>query len=182
MLIRAAVFPADGARVRALFEEYAAALAIDLSFQHFGEELAGLPGDYAPPAGMVLLADSDGVPLGCVALRPFAPPAVAELKRLYVRPAGRGHGLGRRLAAVALDQAAALGYARVRLDTLADMAAAQRLYESLGFRDIAAYRYNPQPGVRYMECALPNLPETGGAAAGPCGDAAADGGGSGRRE
>ena len=136
-----------------LLEEYAASLSFDLGFQGFAAELEGLPAPYAPPGGARLLAYVDDDPGGCVALRGFAA-ETGELKRLYVRPAHRGLGLGRRLAETAIVVAQELGYTRVRLDTTPEMAAAQRLYRSLGFREIDAYRPNPVSGTRYFELEL----------------------------
>jgi putative acetyltransferase len=135
--------------IRAMLREYAAWLEVDLCFQNFEEELAGLPGSYAPPRGRLLIADD----AGCVALRPIDE-ETCEMKRLYVRPEHRGSGLGRRLIVAIMDEARAIGYARMRLDTMPKMDSAQRLYESLGFRDIAAYRYNPEPGARFLEVDL----------------------------
>lgn len=138
---------------RALFREYAAALSFSLCFQGFDAELAGLPGDYAPPRGRLLIASVDGAPAGCVALHPFG--AGCEMKRLYVRPAFRGHGVGHSLAARVIAEARALGYPRMLLDTIADeMAAAVALYRALGFREISPYRDNPIPGALYMELPL----------------------------
>jgi len=163
-LIRAAATPPDFTQVRGLFQEYAAGLGVSLCFQGFAEELATLPGAYAPPRGGLWLAHALGgshAPLGCVALRELAHDldgaalaGVAELKRLYVAPAARGSGLGRRLAAVALDHARAAGYRTVKLDTLAQMAAARTLYASMGFRPCAAYYRNPLGGTLYMELPL----------------------------
>lgn len=153
-VIAPAETPADIAAVRALFREYAASLDFDLCFQGFEAELAGLPGVYARPAGVLLLAVVGGEPAGCVALRPLGDGA-AELKRLYVRPAHRGLGLGRRLVTEALCHAVAAGYAAVRLDTVPAMADAARLYTALGFRDIPPYCPNPIPGARYLELHLP---------------------------
>lgn len=148
-----AVAPDEISAVRGLFAEYADSLGVDLSFQDFASELAGLPGAYARPAGALLLALDGDVPVGCVALRSWEP-AVAELKRLYVSPAARGSGLGRALSAAAIGAARAAGYERVRLDTLPSMESAQRLYEDLGFVEIAPYRFNPIAGARYMELEL----------------------------
>ena len=118
-------------------------------FQGFDQELAGLPGDYAPPRGRLYLALAGSKPAGCIALRPLFH-RDAEMKRLYVRAAHRGSGLGRTLALRVIDDARALGYEVLKLDTLPAMRAAQRLYEDLGFRDTAPYNENPVGGVRFL--------------------------------
>jgi len=140
--------------VRELFREYADSLGVDLSFQGFEDELARMPGEYAPPRGALLLAGEGGEAAGCVAIRPLEPTDVCELKRLYVRPARRTGGLGRALTLAAIDEARRLGYARMRLDTLPSMDTARRLYAGLGFREIEAYRFNPIAGTRFLELEL----------------------------
>lgn len=147
--IRPALLPQDLGTVRALFREYAAGLGIDLGFQGFEEELATLPGRYAPPEGRLLLAWTDDEAVGCIALRPLAE-RNCEMKRLYVRPGARGRQLGRRLAERVCQEARDAGYARICLDTLATMHSAQALYRSLGFREIGAYVFNPVPGSRFF--------------------------------
>jgi putative acetyltransferase len=157
--IRAAATTNDLEEARALFREYAAWLAVDLCFQGFSEELATLPGAYAPPRGMLLLAGPAAATLGCIALRPLtddASPsgAVAEVKRLYVRPAARGTGLGRDLVQAVIDGARAIGYGELKLDTLDRMAEARSLYAKLGFHECAPYYHNPIAGAVYMAMAL----------------------------
>lgn len=147
--------PGDLDVVRELFGEYVAGLGIDLSFQDVDAELAHLPGKYAPPRGVILLArDTAGAALGCVALRPWETPGSCEIKRLYVRPAARGRSLGRQLAGAVIARAAAAGYRTVLLDTLASMRAARALYAALGFRPVAPYYHNPVPGTLYMALEL----------------------------
>lgn len=149
MRIREAVFPDDLAVVRGLFEEYAAGTGVDLCFQGFAAELAGLPGRYARPAGGVWIAETDGAAVGCVAVRPLADDR-AELKRLYVRPAGRGNGVGRALVETALTAAAGAGYREIVLDTLPTMAGAIALYRALGFAEVEPYCLNPVPGALFL--------------------------------
>jgi len=164
---------------RAVFRDYAAALDIDLCFQNFEEELAGLPGDYAEPRGVLLLALVDatdanaqqatGAALltrgdgraahvaGCGALRPLDTadyPNAAEMKRLYVRPGFRGLGLGRQIAEALLDAARSAGYSCVLLDTLDDMESARALYEDLGFEEVPPYYHNPIAGAHYLKVEL----------------------------
>ena len=164
-----------------LFREYASGLSVNLSFQDFEKELAGLPGGYAPPEGRLLLAflnenlepsqraSSSVSPAsatsfassasfsprlaGCIAMRK-TDSSTCEMKRLYVRPEFRGHRLGRTLALAAIHAAREIGYQRMRLDTLPEMAEAQILYRSLGFKEIPPYRFNPIAGTRYLELDL----------------------------
>lgn len=138
---------------RALIEEYARSLGVDLEFQSFASEMAEFPGEYQPPTGCVLITEADDRVVGCVCLRQFEP-GICEMKRLYVIPEYRSRSLGRALAKAVIDQARSMGYGRMRLDTLADMREATVLYHSLGFRDCAPYRVNPLPRARFMEILL----------------------------
>jgi len=153
MEARVVIAGADLEEVRRLFGEYAQWVAIDLSFQGFADEVAELPGEYAAPHGTLLLCTVDKAAAGCVAVRPWQA-GVCEMKRLYVRTAFQGRGCGLFLAERAIEWARGVGYRRMLLDTLPTMTAAQRLYERLGFRDVAPYRFNPIPGARYMELQL----------------------------
>ena len=141
--------------VRALISEYAATFDVrERCYQNLNAELAGLPGDYAPPAGALMIARSEaGEALGCVGLWRLEE-GVCEMKRLYVRPNGQGSGLGRRLAEAVVAEARRLGYRAMRLDTLPEMRTAQALYASLGFAPTARYNANPVPDVVYLELDL----------------------------
>jgi ribosomal protein S18 acetylase RimI-like enzyme len=135
--------------VRALFTEYQQWLGVDLCFQGFEQELAGLPGCYAPPEGAVLLARDDAGVCGCVAFRPLSN-TEAELKRLYVKPARHGEGIGRALFNESMKCVQACGYQSVVLDTLPSMIIAQSMYRTYGFVEVPAYYDNPEPGVTYL--------------------------------
>jgi ribosomal protein S18 acetylase RimI-like enzyme len=143
----------DLQQVRALFEEYAAALDFNLSFQNFEEELGNLPGDYALPDGVLLLALWDDQIAGCVALRKINQDT-CEMKRLYVRPPFRSLGIGKSLAEAVIKEAKKIGYSCMRLDTVPTMERAQALYESLGFKSIPPYRPNPIAGAFFLELQL----------------------------
>lgn len=146
---------------REIFREYAASLSVDLCFQGFEQELAGLPGDYAAPNGVLLLAFVDGALAGCGALRPLPDadvPNACEMKRLFVRRAFRRFGLGRTLAQALMDRATEAGYSAMLLDTLDEMEAARGLYESLGFVEVPPYYYNPIPGAHYLKVDLSGTP------------------------
>src|SRR6266508_68348 len=140
---------ADLAVIRLLFEEYGASLGVDLSFQDFEKELASLPGDYARPQGRLWLAMMGGEAAGCVGLR-LCDQESCEMKRLYVRPIHRGRGIGKHLASTAIETAKNLGYRRMYLDTLASMSGAIALYRALGFKEMAAYRFNPLPALYFQ--------------------------------
>ncbi len=146
--------PAELDAVRDIFREYASTLGVDLCFQGFEAELAQLPGDYAEPRGALLVAVVEGAVAGCCALRPLDAadyPNASEMKRLFVRKAFRGFGLGRELAEAMLDRARQAGYACVLLDTLDDMESARALYTDLGFEEIPPYYHNPIAGAHYLK-------------------------------
>lgn len=146
---------ADLDAVKRLFTAYASALGIDLSYQGFEAELAGLPGKYAAPTGALLIAWAvDGEPLGCVALRPIAPDGRCEMKRLYVSPRARGLGLGKSLVDAIVAEATRIGYREMRLDTMPTMGEAIALYRKAGFLPIAAYYETPVAGTIFMGRAL----------------------------
>ena len=154
IVLRNAEDATDWQAAHDLFLEYAQALDVDLSFQGFASELATLPGEYAAPRGVLVLALVDGEYAGCVALRPIDDvdyANAAEMKRLYVRPMFRGFGLGRSLTEALLDRARGLGYASVLLDTLDDMESARALYTDLGFEEIPPYYHNPMAGAHYLK-------------------------------
>jgi len=135
---------------RELFEEYAAELGVDLCFQGFSTELAELPGKYAPPGGVLYVILDGEAPVACGALRPLDE-RTCELKRIYVRPSHRGSGLGRRITLDLMNRGREIGYVVVRLDTMRRLGAAVKLYESLGFVEIEAYNFNPEPDIAYFE-------------------------------
>ncbi len=139
---------------RILFGEYASTHDVGACVVDFAAEIAALPGRYAPPAGALLLAFDADAPVGCVALRPLEPPAICEMKRLYVRPEARGRGIAAALVRTLMSRAGEAGYSAVRLDTLPSMKAAQALYLRLGFRLIAPYFRNPVPGAVHFELKL----------------------------
>ena len=146
--------PSQVAQVRELFLEYAQSLGFSLCFQNFDKELAGLPGDYAPPEGRLLLAEFEGQLAGCVALHKVDAD-ICEMKRLYLRPKFRGKGLGRTVMETIIGEARGIGYTRMRLDTVeAEMKDAVAMYRGRGFKEIAPYRPNPMAGALYMELKL----------------------------
>lgn len=143
----------DLGEIRKLFEEYASSLGISLGFQDFDKELMNLPGDYSPPQGRLLIASWQGQAAGCVGLRRFSE-GICEMKRLYTKREYRGLGIGRALCEAIIEEARNIGYRRMRLDTLPSMETAKDLYKSLGFHEIAPYRYNPIEGTTFMELVL----------------------------
>jgi GNAT superfamily N-acetyltransferase len=146
--------PQQIAQARELFLEYARSLGFSLCFQNFDQELAGLPGDYAPPEGRLLLAEYDGQLAACIALHKLEL-GICEMKRLYLRPQFRGKGLGRALAERIIAEARTIGYRHMRLDTVEPvMRDAVAMYRKLGFKEVASYRANPIAGALYMELDL----------------------------
>jgi putative acetyltransferase len=157
--LRRAETTEDIAATRALFLDYQASLDVDLCFQGFEDEVANLPGEYAEPLGGLWLAWVDGLPAGCCGLRPLVNSDhlnACEMKRLYVRPAFRGFGLGRQLVEQTMMHARIAGYATILLDTLSDMETARALYQEAGFVEVAPYYHNPIPGAHYLMADLTN--------------------------
>jgi putative acetyltransferase len=157
LCVQRANCPGDFSTARALFLEYQSDLGIDLCFQGFSDELDGLPGEYAEPSGALLLAFVDGAAAGCCALRPLVNSDhinACEMKRLFVRPAFRGFGLGRLLVDEILAVGRLAGYSNMLLDTLSDMEAARALYQEAGFVEVPPYYHNPLPGAHYLKVAL----------------------------
>jgi putative acetyltransferase len=151
--IKPANFPDDLEHVIAILSEYVASPSVSLAFQNYEAEFAALPGKYAAPDGCLLLAWKGPAVVGCAALR-RVDENTCEMKRVYVRPDARGENLGRRLIERILDEARAAGYSRICLDVLPEFAAAQRIYESLGFQTAAPVTFNPVPGTRYLALEL----------------------------
>lgn len=152
--IRRAETEADLDAARRLFRAYVESLDFDLDFQDFEDEMASLPGPYAAPDGTILLAEVNGEPVGVVAVQPLDDEDACEMKRLYVMPECRNQGIGRALASAIVEKARELGYDVMRLDTVASMTAARRLYQSLGFEERDAYYHNPLADAVYMERSL----------------------------
>ena len=154
LTLRQAESPAQIAQARELFLEYADSLGFSLCFQSFDQELAALPGDYAPPDGRLLIAEYRGQLAGCVALHKLEP-EICEMKRLYLRPQLRGRGVGRAIAETVIAEARLIGYRKMRLDTVEPvMPNAVAMYRRLGFVEIEPYRANPIAGALYMELGL----------------------------
>ncbi len=147
--IRQAEGEKDIEEARALFLEYQDSIDVDLGYQDFADEVAGLPGAYEAPRGRLLLATIDGAVCACIALRPLNE-TTCEIKRLFVRPSHRGFGLGRTLVTRILEEAQEIGYAQVYLDTLPSMSQAAAIYVSFGFEEVPPYRFSPVPGTRFM--------------------------------
>ncbi|MBC2776246.1 GNAT family N-acetyltransferase [Parasphingopyxis sp. GrpM-11] len=155
MRIRTAETPSDIATIAELFRAYAASLDVDLDYQDFASELAGLPGAYSRPRGALLLAETEaGTPSGCAALRPLRDEGCCEMKRLYVVPESRGTGLGRNLMAHIVETARTIGYREMRLDTLSSMVAAQAMYRDAGFKPCEPYYAGAPPGTVFLSLRL----------------------------
>lgn len=155
--LRQAQTPTDIDAARALFVDYQADLGVDLCFQGFESELASLPGEYKRPSGALLIAFVDGMPAGCCALRPLVHSDhldACEMKRLFVRRAFRGFGLGRQLVEEIISLARLAGYTTMLLDTLSDMETARALYQEAGFYEVPPYYHNPIPGAHYLKVDL----------------------------
>jgi ribosomal protein S18 acetylase RimI-like enzyme len=154
MFVKEAITDEEIAEARELVVEMVESLGVNLDFQHFDQEIANFPGEYARPTGCLLVAREGDKAVGCVALRKIDD-RVCEMKRLYVRPQFHSRGWGKALAVAAVERARELGYERMRLDTLPTMRAAAALYRSLGFEEIEAYRFNPVEGTLFMELKFP---------------------------
>jgi ribosomal protein S18 acetylase RimI-like enzyme len=145
----------DLQEIATLFRAYVGSLGLDLGYQNFEVELASLPGNYASPKGLLLIArNTKGESIGCIGLRPLAEEGVCEMKRLYVSPSGRGLGLGKALVNLVLVEAKKIGYHEIRLDTLPNMAEAMSMYKKVGFVEIPAYYETPSDENIFMSLKL----------------------------
>ena len=160
--IKPADFPDDHERVVGIFREYITSPSVSLAFQDYEPEFASLPGTYAPPEGRLILAWKDGAVVGCAALR-RVDASTCEMKRVYVRSAARGEGLGRRLIECLVREASHAAYSRICLDVLPEFVAAQGIYESLGFRSAPPVSFNPVPGTRFLALDLAAARRSSGA-------------------
>ncbi|MDN5503483.1 MAG: GNAT family N-acetyltransferase [Comamonas sp.] len=153
LIIRQALFPTEREDVISIFREYVSSPTVNLGFQEYEAEFAGLPGKYEAPQGRLLLAREGDTVLGCAALR-SVDESTCEMKRVYVRPAARGRNLGRLLVEAILIEAKLAGYSRICLDVLPEFTAAQTLYESMGFEHAEPVSFNPVPGTKFLALAL----------------------------
>jgi len=153
LIIRQALFPTERDDAISIFREYIGSPTVNLGFQEYEAEFAGLPGKYAAPEGRLLLAREGGTVLGCAALR-RVDESTCEMKRVYVRPAARGRNLGRLLVEAILSEAKLIGYSRICLDVLPEFTVAQRLYQSMGFEPADPVSFNPVPGTQFLALAL----------------------------
>ena len=147
--IRRAKFPTDSPAVLSIWREFIANSPVNLDYQNNEDEFATFAEKYAAPKGCILLAETDGEIVGCVAMRQVTP-SICEMKRLYVRPNSRGEHLGRKLAERLIAEARAVGYHEMRLDVQAKFLPARKLYAELGFVPAEPISFNPVPGASFL--------------------------------